>query len=100
MVQTSQHDGRISALVVRDLFKKLTPQLGGRSVAYELTGISGGCWSLGENVRPIARLTMDVLDFHLLAAGRMPADKLSSYTSVKGDEQLACLALENTQVPY
>jgi uncharacterized protein (TIGR03083 family) len=100
MVRTSQHDGRITALVVRDLARKLTPRLGGRTVAYELIGISGGCWSLGENVRPITRITMDVLDFHLLASGRMPADKLSSHTSVKGDEQLARLALDNTQVPY
>ena len=100
MIQTSHHDGRITALVVRDLAGKLTPRLGGRAVAYELTGISGGCWSLGENVKSIARITMDVLDFHLLASGRMPADKLSSHTSVKGDEQLSRLALDTTQVPY
>jgi len=100
MIQTSHHDGRITALVVRDLIRKLTPSLGGRAVAYELMGISGGCWSLGENVRPIARITMEVLDFHLLASGRLQANELSSHTLVKGDEQFACLALDNTQVPY
>jgi uncharacterized protein (TIGR03083 family) len=100
MIQTSHHDGRITALVVRDLVRKLTPRLGGRTIAYELTDISGGCWSLGENVRPIAKITMDVLDFHLLASGRLPANKISSHTSVAGDEQLAHLALDNTQVPY
>jgi len=100
MIQTSHHDGRITALVVRDLVRKLTPRLGGRAVAYELTGISGGCWSLGENVRPIARITMDVLDFHLLASGRLQANELSSHKSVIGDEQIARLALDNTQVPY
>lgn len=100
MIQTSHHDGRITALVVRDLVRKLTPRLGGRAVAYELTSISGGCWSLGENVRPIARITIDVLDFHLLAAGRLPENELSSHTSVIGDEQIARLALDNTQVPY
>jgi uncharacterized protein (TIGR03083 family) len=100
MVQTSQHDGLITALVVRDLARKLTSRLEGRAVAYELTGISGGCWNLGENVRPIARITMDVLDFHLFASGRLPANELSSYTSVVGDEQIAYLALDNTHVPY
>lgn len=100
MIQTSHHDGRITALVVRDLVRKLTPRLGGRAVEYELTGISGGCWSLGENVRPIARITMDVIDFHLLASGRQPSNELSSHTSVVGDEQIARLALDNTQVPY
>jgi uncharacterized protein (TIGR03083 family) len=100
LVQTPQHDGRITALVVRDLARKLTPRLGGRAVAYELTGISGGCWSLGESDRPIARITMDVLDFHLLASGRLQANELSSHTSVVGDEQIARLTLNNTQVPY
>jgi uncharacterized protein (TIGR03083 family) len=100
MVQTSQHDGRITVLVVRDLARKLTPRLGGRAVAYQLTGISGGCWSLGENARQIATITMDVLDFHLLAAGRLSANELASRASIQGDNQIARLALENTQVPY
>jgi len=100
MIQTSHHDGRITALVVRDLARKLTPKLRDRAVAYELTGISGGCWSLGENVRPIATITMEVFDFHLFASGRLPANEISSYTSVVGDEQIAHLALDNTHVPY
>jgi uncharacterized protein (TIGR03083 family) len=100
MIQTSHHDGRITALVVREFARKLTPRLGGRAITYELTGISGGSWSLGENARPIARITMDVLDFHLLASGRLPPNELSSHTSVVGDEQIARLALDNTQVPY
>ena len=100
MVQTPRHDGRITTLVVRDLARKLTPKLAGQAVVYELTGISGGCWSLGENASPIARITMDVLDFHLLAAGRLPAHELSSHASFSGEEQIARLALDNTQVPY
>src|SRR5260370_32673493 len=39
MVLTPEHDGRIVALVIRDLVRKLTPRIGGRAVAYELTGI-------------------------------------------------------------
>lgn len=97
---TPQHDGRITALVVRDLARKLTPRLRGRAVAYELTGISGGRWSLGENLRPLAIISMDVLDFHLLASGRLPANELASHISVKGDNEIARLVLENTQVPY
>lgn len=100
MVQTSQHDGRITALVVRDLARKLTPKLAGQAVVYELTGTSGGCWSLGENASPRATITMDVLDFHLLASGRLPAQEISSHASFSGDEHIARLALDNTQVPY
>jgi uncharacterized protein (TIGR03083 family) len=100
MVQTPRHDGRITALVVRDLARKLTAKLAGQAVVYELTSISGGCWSLGENASPLARITMDVLDFHLKASGRLPANELSSHASCSGDEQIARLALDNTQVPY
>ena len=100
MVQTSWHDGRITALVVRDLARKLTPKLAGQAVMYELTGTSGGCWSLGENASPGATITMNVLDFHLLASGRQPAHDLTSHASFSGDEHIARLALDNTQVPY
>jgi uncharacterized protein (TIGR03083 family) len=100
LVQTREHDGRITALVVRDLARKLTPKLAGQAVAYELTGLAGGCWSIGESARPMASITMDVLDFHLLAAGRLPASELPSHTSLSGDEQIARLALDNTWVPY
>src|SRR6266852_1556326 len=100
MVQTPQHDGRITALVVRDLERHLTPKLAGQAIVYELTGLSGGGFHLGENASPIARITMDVLDFHLKASGRLPAHELSSHTSFSGDEHIARLALDNTQVPY
>src|SRR5712692_1112554 len=100
MVQTPQHDGRITALVVRDLERHLTPKLAGQAIVYELTGLSGGGFHLGENASPIARITMDVLDFHLKASGRLKADELSSHASFSGDEHIARLALDNTQVPY
>jgi uncharacterized protein (TIGR03083 family) len=100
MVQTSQHDGRITALVVRDLERHLTPKLAGQAVVYELTGIAGGSFRLGANVSPTARITMDVLDFHLLASGRLKAEELSSHAKFRGDEHMARLALDNTQVPY
>jgi len=100
MTQTREHDGRITALVVRDLARILTPKLAGQAVAYELTGIAGGGFCLGENARPRASITMDVLDFHLLAAVRLPANDLPSHTKISGDEHIARLALDNTQAPY
>jgi uncharacterized protein (TIGR03083 family) len=100
MVQTPQHDGRITALVVRDLERHLTPKLAGQAVVYELTGIAGGSFRLGENVSPTARITMDVLNFHLLASGRLKADELASHAKFRGDEHMARLALDNTHVPY
>ena len=100
MVQTPQHDGRITALVVRDLARKLRPKLGGQAVVYELIGSAGGNFHLGGNASPGARITMDVLDFHLIASGRLPAHEHSSYAEVRSDEHIARLVLDNTQVPY
>ena len=100
MVQTAQHDGRITALVVRDLARKLTPKLAGQAVVFELTGLVGGGFRLGANTSPLARITIDVLDFHLFASGRLKAEERSAYLSSSGDEHLADLALDNTHVPY
>jgi len=100
MVQTPRHDGRITALVVRDLARKLRPKLGGQAVACELIGSAGGSFHLGGNASPGARITMDVLDFHLIASGRLPAQKRSAYVSYSGDKNLVDLALDNTQIPY
>lgn len=100
MVQTSRHDGRITTLVIRDLARKLRRKLAGQAVVYELTGLAGGSFRLGIPTRLAASITMDVLDFHLLASGRMPADELPSHVSWSGDEHLAHIALKNTSVPY
>ena len=100
MVRTPQHDGRITALVVRDLARKLRPKLAGQAVVYELTGSAGGGFHLGAKARPTACITMDVLDFHLLASDRLSAQELSARVSVSGDERLAHVALDNTHVPY
>jgi len=100
MVQTPQHDGRITALVVRDLARKLSPQLAGQAVVYELTGLAGGGFRLGGTASPSARITMDVLDFHLQASGRLPAQERSAHVSCSGDESFAGLTLDNTHVPY
>ena len=100
MVQTFRHDGRITALVVRDLARKLSPKLTGQTVVYELTGFSGGDFRLGENASPRAKITMDVHYFHLVASGRLPAHERSFHASFNGDEHIARLALDNTHVPY
>ena len=100
MVQTSQHDGRITALVARDLAKKLSSKLEDQGVVYELTGTSGGSWMLGKSDKQAATITMDALDFHLLASDRLPTNELDSRVSITEDSQLARLVLANTQVPY
>lgn len=102
MILTVQHDGRIVALVIRDLARKLSPRLRGFSIVYELTGGASGTWRIGQHVPPVATLSLDVVDFNLLASGRLTAQEARSRGLVKvgGDETRASLALENTRVPY
>ena len=69
MVLTLERDGRISALVIRDLASSLIWKLE-RAVTYQLTGSAGGTWRI-ERGEPAALLVMDALDCHLLAAGRL-----------------------------
>ena len=57
------NDGRITALVVRDLNAGLPPSLQESGVIYRLIGPAGGSWQIGPGGNPAATLTMDALDF-------------------------------------
>jgi uncharacterized protein (TIGR03083 family) len=98
MLLTAQHDGRIVALVVRDLARMLAPKLGGKSVAYELTGPSGGSWRIGRAPTAAATMRLDTLDFNLLASGRYAVEQAGAV--IEGDRALADLALRETRVMY
>lgn len=100
MVMTPEHDGRIVALVVRDLAKKLSAKLRTTSIVYHLSGNASGTWQLGANVPPSATIHLDVLDFNLLASGRLTPEEALSRSSIEGDNALAREALNFTNVPY
>ncbi len=99
MELTREHDGRMTALVVRDLAQTLPSRLGGSSVLYELSGPAGGTWRIGKGT-PSARIGLDALDFHLLAAGRMPAEETRSLATMEGDMELGNRALARSFVVY
>ena len=100
MVLTPQHDGRIVALVMRDVARKLAAPLRKKSMVYHLSGRVGGTWQLGAAVPPSATLHLDVLDFNLLASGRLTPEEAWSRVSLEGDTALAREALNHTNVPY
>ena len=100
MVLTPEHDGRIVALVMRDVAKKLAATLRKKSIAYHLSGRVGGTWQLGAEVSPAATIQLDVLDFNLVASGRLTPEEAWSCVSLEGDTALAREALNHTNVPY
>ena len=100
MVMTPGHDGRIVALVVRDLEKKLSARLRTMSILYHLSGNAGGIWQLGARVSPATTIHLDVLDFNLLASGRLTREDAWSRASIEGESTLAREVLNQTTIPY
>jgi uncharacterized protein (TIGR03083 family) len=97
--QTREHDGRIVALVMRDLGYSLRSKLGGQAVLFDLTGIAGGVWQVGPG-EVAATIRMDALDFNIFASGRFSYDEGRARASLSGDTALAEVALKNTLVLY
>lgn len=100
--QTLEHDGRMVALVLRDLAHKLTKQLRGQSVIFDLTGLAGGRFHIGKLAEPSAILKMDVLEFNRLASARVSAEeaKAQGWVTISGDRSFADQVLAQTSVPY
>jgi uncharacterized protein (TIGR03083 family) len=97
---TREHDGRIVALVVRDLARPLAAKLGGRSVVFELAGPAGGAWRIGAAPTPAATVRMDALDFNILASGRFSYEEGRARATLEGDQSLGELALREGKVLY
>lgn len=100
MVMTPEHDGRIVSLIMRDVAKKLMATLRNTSMVYHLSGGVDGTWQLGAQVPPATTLHLDVVDFNLLASGRLTPEEAWSYVSFEGETALAREALKHTSVPY
>jgi uncharacterized protein (TIGR03083 family) len=99
-VQTAEHDGRIVALVIRDVVEQWEPLLAGQTVTLRLTGVAGGEWRFGPSAAPALTLTMDALEFNIFASGRMSAAEAKTRLAVSGDAALAERLLSNTLVLY
>lgn len=97
--QTREHDGRIVALIMRDVDSLLRKQLGGRAVVFELSGIAGGVWKVGSG-EAAATLQMDALDFSIFASGRFTFAEGRAKATLNGDVALAELALKKTLVLF
>jgi uncharacterized protein (TIGR03083 family) len=100
MELTAEHDGRITALVVRDLANILGP-LPGRGFLLALSGPAGGSWAFGPQPAGTT-IRMDALDFHVLASGRAGAANMVARgkASFSGDTAFAQEMLGRFAVPY
>jgi uncharacterized protein (TIGR03083 family) len=97
--RTQAHDGRINALVVRDLAGSLRCRLGERAVVLDLTGTGGGKWKIGQGDTE-ATIRMDVLDFNIYASGRFSYEEAAQRAEFTGDSALADRAFRHLAVLY
>lgn len=100
MVVTPEHDGRIVALVLWDLARKLKGKLGQRAVLLRLSGAAGGDYLFGAHSQPGCALEMDVFSFALRSSGRITVQEAQRRTRVEGDRETAAWFLRNAEVPY
>lgn len=100
MVVTPEHDGRLTALVVRDIDRKLKGQLGQRSLALRVAGAIGGEYVFGPASDPDCTLQMDVFDFHLRASGRVTVEEAARQAVFGGDRAPGEWFLGNMEVVY
>ena len=101
-MQTTEHDGRVIALVVRDLARTLKDTLRGRTVVFDLSGAAGGRYRIGAMAEPTVIMKMDVVDFNRLASGRLTphAAKEQGRVTPSGDRSFSDEVLAATSVPY
>ncbi len=94
-----EHDGRITALVVRDIACKHRKEWGQRSVLLQLAGKLGGEYLFGS-AAPVCTLEIDGYDFHLRASGRLSAEDAFSRARLRGDEATGHWFLRSMQAVY
>lgn len=101
MTLTAEHDGRLVALVVRDLAAQLQAALTKKSVILRVVGPAGGLWRLGLG-DVSATLQMDALDFIRLTSGRLAPEEVHarSLVTIEGNRETAQWLLVNAEVPY
>ncbi|MCC7161391.1 MAG: maleylpyruvate isomerase family mycothiol-dependent enzyme [Anaerolineae bacterium] len=97
--QTREHDGRIVALVVRDVGALLRKKLTGRAIVLDLSGVAGGVYQVGAG-EPGATIQIDALDFNIFASGRFTQAQARARASFSGDTALAEEALSKILVLY
>jgi uncharacterized protein (TIGR03083 family) len=97
--QTREHDGRIAALVMVDVADILARKFDGPALIFELSGIAGGTWKIGQGDQ-VAAIGMDMLEFNIFASGRYSYEEARPLMTITGDASIAEEALKNILVLY
>jgi uncharacterized protein (TIGR03083 family) len=100
MVVTPEHDGRMVAIVLYDLARKLNKTLGSRTILLQLTGPLAADYQFGRGSTPDCTIAIDCFDFNLRASGRISPEEAAAKATIDGDQNIANWFLEHLEVPY
>ncbi len=100
MKMTREHDGRMVALVMRDVNTQLAPKVGGDALDIELTGLAGGVWRIGNAANARATICMDAVEFNIYASGRSTYEQARAKCVFTGDTAFAENLLRQVSVLY
>lgn len=97
MVLTDDHDGRMMALVMRDLGDQLAAVPNTRTVAYDIPGTGGGRWKMGPGSAPEATIRMDLCYLNVLASRRITPDeaRAQGLAAISGNLEAGHWALDH-----
>ena len=98
-VQSADVDSRHVELIMLDVANTLERKFNGPALVFELTGIGGGTWKIGQG-EPVATICMDVLEFNIYASGRYTFDEALPMATITGDIAAAEEALKDILVVY
>ena len=97
--QTTEHDGRIAALVMLDVAQQLHKKVGDKAIVFELDGVAGGTWQVGSG-NEVARVRMDVLDFNIFVSGRFSYEEGLARAELSGDTELLKALLKDLLILF
>lgn len=97
--QTPEHDGRITALVMRDVGLAMTGQGNLTPVVFNLTGIAGGFYQVGQGA-PATTIEIDALEFNIYASGRMSYEQAVGKAIISGETVAGKSILKNILILY
>lgn len=100
MVLTPEHDGRLVALMLRDLARKRARRPQAETIDLELTGDITLAYRFGNKPAPDATVRIDLIEFNRLASGRIPVVKALDMADIGGNTTVGQAFLANCEIPY
>jgi uncharacterized protein (TIGR03083 family) len=97
---TPEHDGRIIALVLRDLARKRARNRETDTIDLILTDDIELIYRFGSKSRADATIRINLIEFNRLASGRLKFEKVITAAEFSGNTAVAHKFLRNCEIPY